>query len=82
MTERLLEIENLVVEYPAPGLRAKPFRVLHGVSLAGRWHAVVVTPSHCPAQTPLPPHAARPPCGAPAAGEQTLRSISIHNASG
>jgi ABC-type glutathione transport system ATPase component len=33
VTERLLEIEDLVVEYPAPGLRTKPFRVLHGVSL-------------------------------------------------
>jgi peptide/nickel transport system ATP-binding protein len=33
MSERLLEIEDLVVEYPAPGLRSKPFRVLHGVSL-------------------------------------------------
>jgi ABC-type glutathione transport system ATPase component len=33
MTERLLEIEDLVVEYPAPGLRSRPFRVLHGVSL-------------------------------------------------
>jgi len=33
MTERLLEIEDLVVEYPAPGMRSKPFRVLHGISL-------------------------------------------------
>jgi len=33
MTDRLLDVDELVVEYPAPGLRAKPFRVLHGVSL-------------------------------------------------
>lgn len=28
-----LEIDDLVVEYPGRGLRAKPFRALHGVSL-------------------------------------------------
>jgi ABC-type oligopeptide transport system ATPase subunit len=33
MTERLLDVDELVVEYPAPGLRAAPFRVLKGVSL-------------------------------------------------
>jgi ABC-type glutathione transport system ATPase component len=33
MTERLLDVDNLVVEYPAPGFRAKGFRVLKGVSL-------------------------------------------------
>lgn len=29
----LLDIRDLVVEYPVKGFRAKPFRVLHGVSL-------------------------------------------------
>lgn len=33
MTEPLLSVENLVVEYPARGFRAKPFRALRGVSL-------------------------------------------------
>lgn len=29
----LLEVEDLVVEYPGKGFRAKPFRALHGVSV-------------------------------------------------
>src|SRR5690349_24524509 len=29
----LLEVNDLVVEYPVKGLRRKPFRALHGVSL-------------------------------------------------
>jgi peptide/nickel transport system ATP-binding protein len=33
MTERLLELEDLVVEYPVRGRRAAPFRVLKEVSL-------------------------------------------------
>ena len=33
MTERLLDVDELVVEYPGKGFRAKPFRALHGVSL-------------------------------------------------
>jgi ABC-type glutathione transport system ATPase component len=33
VTERLLDIDELVVEYPARGFGRKPFRVLHGVSL-------------------------------------------------
>jgi ABC-type glutathione transport system ATPase component len=33
MTEPLLDIENVVVEYPARGFGSKPFRALHGVSL-------------------------------------------------
>ncbi len=33
MTDRLLDVDNLVVEYPARGLRRKPFRALKGVSL-------------------------------------------------
>ncbi|MFD5128904.1 ATP-binding cassette domain-containing protein [Streptomyces olindensis] len=33
MTDRLLDIADLVVEYPARGFRKKPFRALHGVSL-------------------------------------------------
>ena len=30
---RLLEVDDLVVEYPARGFGKKPFRALHGVSL-------------------------------------------------
>ncbi len=33
MTERLLDVEDLVVEYPARGFGKKPFRALSGVSL-------------------------------------------------
>jgi len=33
MTERLLDVQGVVVEYPARGLGKKPFRALHGVSL-------------------------------------------------
>jgi ABC-type glutathione transport system ATPase component len=33
MTDRLLDVENLVVEYPAHGFGKKPFRALSGVSL-------------------------------------------------
>ena len=33
MNDRLLDVDELVVEYPARGFRAKPFRALHGVSL-------------------------------------------------
>lgn len=33
MTEKLVEIRDLVVEYPAKGFRKKPFRALQGVSL-------------------------------------------------
>ena len=33
MSERVLDIQNLVVEYPGQGFRAKPFRVLHSVSV-------------------------------------------------
>ena len=33
MTELLLDIDDLVVEYPGKGFRAKPFRALKGVSL-------------------------------------------------
>jgi peptide/nickel transport system ATP-binding protein len=33
MTSELLRVRDLVVEYPAKGFRAKPFRVLKGVSL-------------------------------------------------
>ena len=33
MTEFLLDIDDLVVEYPGKGFRAKPFRALKGVSL-------------------------------------------------
>ena len=33
MTESLLKINDLVVEYPGKGLRAKPFRALKGVSI-------------------------------------------------
>ena len=33
MNDRLLDVDQLVVEYPGRGLRAKPFRVLHGVSV-------------------------------------------------
>ncbi|MCZ0997466.1 ATP-binding cassette domain-containing protein [Streptomyces mirabilis] len=33
MTDRLLDVSNLVVEYPAHGFRRKPFRAVHGVSL-------------------------------------------------
>jgi ABC-type glutathione transport system ATPase component len=33
MTDRLLDVENVVVEYPARGLGKKGFRALHGVSL-------------------------------------------------
>jgi ABC-type glutathione transport system ATPase component len=33
MTERLLDVDNLVTDYPLPGLRTKPLRVLKGVSL-------------------------------------------------
>jgi ABC-type glutathione transport system ATPase component len=33
MNEPLLDIQNVTVEYPARGFRAKPFRALHGVSL-------------------------------------------------
>ncbi|MFF0700005.1 ATP-binding cassette domain-containing protein [Streptomyces tendae] len=33
MTDRLLDVENLVVEYQARGFRTKPFRALHGVTL-------------------------------------------------
>ena len=34
MTDPLLAVDDLVVEYPGRGWRAKPFRVLDGVSLA------------------------------------------------
>jgi len=33
MTEPLLDVDNLVTDYPLPGLRTKPLRVLKGVSL-------------------------------------------------
>jgi ABC-type glutathione transport system ATPase component len=33
MNDRLLDVDQLVVEYPGRGFRAKPFRALHGVSL-------------------------------------------------
>lgn len=33
MTEPLLKVSDLVVEYPGRGLRAKPFRALNGVSI-------------------------------------------------
>jgi ABC-type glutathione transport system ATPase component len=33
MTEPLLEVDNLVTDFPLPGLRTKPLRVLKGVSL-------------------------------------------------
>ncbi|MGU3587161.1 ATP-binding cassette domain-containing protein [Rhodococcus sp. C26F] len=33
MTDRLLSVEDLVVEYPGRGFGQKPFRALHGVSL-------------------------------------------------
>ena len=33
MTDRLLEADNVEVEYPARGLRGKPFKALKGVSL-------------------------------------------------
>lgn len=33
MTETLLDIEDVVVEYPSKGFRAKPFKALKGVSL-------------------------------------------------
>jgi ABC-type glutathione transport system ATPase component len=33
MTDRLLDVDNLVTDYPLPGLRTKPLRVLKGVSL-------------------------------------------------
>ncbi|MFJ3799036.1 ATP-binding cassette domain-containing protein [Streptomyces sp. NPDC090088] len=33
MTDRLLDVENLVVEYPGRGFGKKPFRALHGVTL-------------------------------------------------
>ncbi|WP_110590055.1 ATP-binding cassette domain-containing protein [Microbacterium suaedae] len=33
MTEPLLDVKDLVVEYPGSGLRGKPFRALKGVSL-------------------------------------------------
>lgn len=33
MTEPLLDVKDLVVDYPGKGLRAKPFRVLKGISL-------------------------------------------------
>lgn len=33
MSEQVLDIQNLVVEYPGQGFRAKPFRALHGVSV-------------------------------------------------
>jgi peptide/nickel transport system ATP-binding protein len=34
MTERLLTVDKLVVEYPGKGFRAKPFRALNEVSIA------------------------------------------------
>jgi ABC-type glutathione transport system ATPase component len=33
MTERLLDVDHLVVDYPVPGFRSKPVHVLKGVSL-------------------------------------------------
>jgi len=33
VNQRLLEVDDLVVEYPAKGFRRKPFRVLKGVSI-------------------------------------------------
>ena len=33
MSERLLDVDNVEVEYPARGLRGKPFKALKGVSL-------------------------------------------------
>ncbi|MEU4230995.1 ATP-binding cassette domain-containing protein [Nonomuraea sp. NPDC026600] len=33
MPESLLEVQDLVVEYPSKGFRAQPFRALHGVSI-------------------------------------------------
>ena len=33
MTAPLLEVQDLVVEYPGKGFRAQPFRALKGVSL-------------------------------------------------
>ena len=33
MTEPLLDVDDLVTDYPLPGLRSKPLRVLKGVSL-------------------------------------------------
>lgn len=33
MTETLLDVQNVVVEYPVKGLRAQPFKALKGVSL-------------------------------------------------
>ena len=33
MTEPLIAVDNLVVEYPAKGLRRDPFRALKGVSV-------------------------------------------------
>ncbi|MGP3961225.1 ATP-binding cassette domain-containing protein [Nonomuraea sp. 3N208] len=33
MSESLLEVRDLVVEYPSKGFRSKPFRALHGVSI-------------------------------------------------
>ncbi|WP_155054446.1 ATP-binding cassette domain-containing protein [Streptomyces blattellae] len=33
MSERLLEVDDVVVDYPVKGLRKKPFRALNGVSL-------------------------------------------------
>ncbi|MEQ3554074.1 ATP-binding cassette domain-containing protein [Pseudonocardia nematodicida] len=33
MTGRILEVDDLVVEYPGRGFRARPFRALHDVSL-------------------------------------------------
>ncbi|WNM23770.1 ATP-binding cassette domain-containing protein [Demequina capsici] len=32
MTEPLLKVDDLVVEYPGRGMRAKPIRIVHGVS--------------------------------------------------
>ena len=34
MSEDLLTVDHLVVEYPVKGFRSRPFRVLHGVSVS------------------------------------------------
>src|SRR5690349_2211629 len=40
----------------------------HGVAALGNAQRSARTPSHAPAQRPMPPHAGRPPTGAPRIG--------------
>jgi len=51
----------------APGVRVAPLQLCarQGAELPGKAQAVREAAAHVPAQAPLPPQAARVPCGGP-----------------